>query len=91
MNYSGKIIKKIKDMDVTDLDGEKVMIDFETGKYFLIKGSGNDIWELLAEDILFDDLINKLLDEFDITKEHCIEEVTLFLSRLEELGIVDVI
>ena len=38
------IIKLKKQLNVTDLAGEKVMIDFESGKYFLIKGAGNDIW-----------------------------------------------
>ena len=32
----------IKHLDVTDLSGEKVMIDFSTGKYFLLKGSANE-------------------------------------------------
>lgn len=33
--------------NVTDLAGEKVMVDFEQGKYFCIKGVGNDIWDML--------------------------------------------
>lgn len=35
-----EIIKLKKQLNVTDLAGEKVMIDFESGKYFLIKGAG---------------------------------------------------
>ena len=46
MNASEKIKLK-KKLNVTDLSGEKVMIDFESGKYFMIKGSGNDIWDLI--------------------------------------------
>ena len=45
------IIKLKKQLNVTDLAGEKVMIDFESGKYFLIKGAGNDIWDMLQEEI----------------------------------------
>ena len=37
------LIHMKRQLNVTDLSGEKVMIDFETGKYFLIKGVGNDI------------------------------------------------
>lgn len=36
-------ITLIKPMDVTDLAGDKVMIDFETGKYYMLKGSAVDI------------------------------------------------
>ena len=31
-----KKIKLTKDINVTELDGEKVMVDFETGKYFIL-------------------------------------------------------
>ena len=50
MNRDEKLKLKRK-LNVTDLAGEKVMIDFETGKYFLIKGVGNDIWDMLQEEI----------------------------------------
>ena len=37
------MVRLIKNLDVTDLDGEKVMIDFSSGKYFLLKGAANEI------------------------------------------------
>ena len=43
MDKTAKIRMKAK-RNVTDLAGEKVMVDFEQGKYFCIKGVGNDIW-----------------------------------------------
>ena len=45
------IIKLKKQLNVTDLAGEKVMIDFESGKQFLITGAGKDIWDMLQEEI----------------------------------------
>ena len=41
------IIQLKKKLNVTDLSGEKVMVDFDSGKYFMIKGAGNDIWNLI--------------------------------------------
>ena len=41
-----EVVKLKKNINVTDLSGEKVMIDFESGKYFMIKGSGNDIYRM---------------------------------------------
>ena len=46
MDKTAKIRMKAK-RNVTDLAGEKVMVDFEQGKYFCIKGVGNDIWDML--------------------------------------------
>ena len=45
MDKNATIVMK-KKLNVTDLAGEKVMVDFESGKYFLIKGVGNDIWDI---------------------------------------------
>ena len=42
-------IKLIKNLEVTCLNDEKAMVDFETGKYFLLKGSANDIWDYIQE------------------------------------------
>ena len=41
MMNDNTIVHLVKHLDVTDLAGEKVMIDFATGKYFLLKGSAS--------------------------------------------------
>ncbi len=78
------VIKMTKQLNVTDLAGEKVMIDFETGKYFLIKGVGNDIWDMLQEEVTPAQIIEKLLQEYDVTEEECEKSVMDFLKKMEE-------
>ncbi len=85
-NYSIKIIKK---PDVTDLAGEKVMIDFETGKYFMLTGSANDIWDLLGEKTTVLDIVNALLGMYEVDKTVCENEVMTFLNKLVEIGFVE--
>jgi hypothetical protein len=70
MDKQKKIVLK-KQIEVTDLAGEKVMIDFESGKYFLIKGVGNDIWDYLQNEITPAEIIAKLLDEYEVEPEAC--------------------
>ena len=79
-----KKIKLKKDINVTELDGEKVMVDFETGKYFIIKGCGNDIWDMLGEAISPNEIIDKLLSEYDVSREDCSQSVVDFLVKMEE-------
>ncbi len=82
------VIKLKKKLNVTDLSGEKVMIDFESGKYFMIKGAGNDIWDIIQEEVSVDDIIKKLLSEYDVSEEICEKSVTEFLSKLKELDFI---
>lgn len=90
MNRDSIIIMK-KQINVSDLAGEKVMIDFETGKYFLIKGVGNDIWDMLQEETSPGMIIDSLLKEYDVSEDECESSVIEFLSKLESLNFIDVI
>ncbi len=81
---------KIKNMpNVTDLAGEKVMVDFKHGKYFMLKGVGNDIWDLLEENILVNDIIKKLLEEYEVEEKECVDSTLKFLGQLEELDFIE--
>lgn len=83
-----KKIKLKKQIEVTDLAGEKVMIDFESGKYFLIKGVGNDIWDYLQEETSAAEIIDKLLGEYEVSREVCEEQVMNFLGKIEGYGFI---
>lgn len=82
------VIKMTKQLNVTDLAGEKVMVDFESGKYFLIKGVGNDIWDMIQEEITVGDIISKLLAEYDVSEEECEKSVMEFLGKLKEMDFI---
>ena len=90
MDKTAKIRMKAK-RNVTDLAGEKVMVDFEQGKYFCIKGVGNDIWDgQEGEDgITVEAILHKLMEEYEVMEEVCEKEVLAFLDKLEQAGILE--
>ena len=79
----------LKMPDVTDLAGEKVMIDFESGKYFMLTGSANDIWDRIKEDVTVDQIVAELLDIYQIDEEECRRGTMEFMSRLVEIGFIE--
>ena len=84
-NYKVTILKK---PDVTDLVGEKVMIDFESGKYFMLTGSANDIWDMIEDGVKTDSIIKGLLEIYEVEPDECRNGVMQFLNRLEQIGFV---
>ena len=88
MDKDTKIIMK-KKPNITDLSGEKVMVDFETGKYFLIKGAGNDIWDMIQVETTPEEIIEKLMQEYEVTREECERSVYEFLEQLQKLNFID--
>lgn len=84
------MVKLITDINVTELAGEKVMIDFATGKYFMIKGVGNDIWDMIQTPVTYGEIVEKLLSEYDVSEDECKSSVSVFLNRLKELNFVSI-
>ena len=84
------LIVLTKTLEVVDLAGEKAMIDFETGKYYLLKGAANDIWEHINNEISVKELIDMLLENFDIDRETCFQNTVTFLGQLHKIGFLTV-
>jgi hypothetical protein len=82
MNKETKV-KLIKQIDVTDIAGDKVMIDFETGKYYMLKGTAVDIWDNIQSEITIGELFEKLMAIYDVDEETCLKGIESFLSQLE--------
>lgn len=88
---NSRIIHLEKKLNTTELSGEKVMIDFESGKYFMLKGSANEIWDIIQEDISFGEIIKKLRSEFDVSEEECVEATEAFLNKLLSYNFISII
>lgn len=83
-------IKLIKNVEVATLNNEKAMIDFETGKYYLLKGPANDIWDMIQSDITVGEIVDKLLEVYDVKTGECEESVIEFLNQLVKGGFIQI-
>ncbi|HWT76031.1 MAG TPA: PqqD family peptide modification chaperone [Mobilitalea sp.] len=87
----GLKVKVLRKPEVSDLAGEKVMIDFETGKYFMLKGVANDIWDMLEDGITAEAISESLLKEYDVDEKTCLESVSDFLNVMKEKGLISLV
>ena len=88
MMDKGTKIKFLKIVDATDLSGEMVIVDFETGKYFLFRGTARDIWDKVRDGVTVQEIVKQLMKEYDVKEEFCTEQVITFLNKLIELGFI---
>lgn len=79
-----------KDIDATDLDGEKVMMNLELGKYFALNPVGSRIWELMDSEISIQEIINTLLSEYKVDEQVCEKSVLEFLEKLKNANLITV-
>ena len=82
------IVRSKKKLDITILNGEKVVLDFTTGNYYVIKGVGSIILDMLEDKISVNDIIEKLLIEYDVSREECEQSVIEFLQKLKEADFI---
>ena len=84
------IINKNLEIEDTDLDGEKVMMNLEKGEYFMMNEVGSRIWEIISKPINVKDIIETLRSEYEVDEETCKCTVIDFLTGLNHEKLISI-
>ena len=84
------VINKNLEIDDTDLDGEKVMMNLDKGEYFMMNEVGSRIWDIIIEPINVKGIIEALLSEYEVDEETCTDTVIEFLGRLNNAELISI-
>ena len=60
------VVSYRQDIDTTDIDGDKVMMDLEKGQYFALNSVASRIWEEIQTPVKVSEVVDTLLSEYDI-------------------------
>lgn len=71
-----------------ELDKNQVMMHIEKGKYYGLTPVGKRIWDLIEQPKSYEDILDVLLSEYDVTKEQCEQEVRPFLDKSVHYNII---
>ena len=82
------IVERNHEIDATDLDGEKVMMDLDKGQYFMLNEVGGDIWELTEKPISVQNIMESLRKEYEVSAEECEHAVKEFLLHMHHANLV---
>ena len=84
------VINKNLEIDDTDLDGEKVMMNLDKGEYFMMNEVGSRIWEIISEPVNVKEIISTLRNEYEVDEETCKDTVIEFLGRLDNADLISI-
>jgi hypothetical protein len=73
---------------VSDMGGEKVMLSISNGKYYNLGEIGGLIWDALASPSTLNEVVNQLMDKFNVEKMECENHVISFVEHLLDEGLV---
>ncbi|MBN1413646.1 MAG: lasso peptide biosynthesis PqqD family chaperone [Bacteroidales bacterium] len=85
------ILQRKSDLLFNKIDGEIVMLSIENNEYYGMNKIGSRIWEMLEQPLSFKILVNKLIEEYDISEQQCTIDILIFLNNLANKKLIKVI
>lgn len=79
-----------EDVVFRDLEGELVLLNLKTGVYFGIDPIGTRIWHLMQEHRSLREIRDALLEEYEVTKRQCEDDLLRFVGLLREKDLIEV-
>lgn len=66
----------------TELDGHFMLMNIEDGSYYEMAGIGGVIWQMLETPRSEAEIIEAVLDAYQVEREQCAGDVRAFLEKL---------
>ena len=76
------------DVVFRELDGETVLLDFATGRYFGLNAVGTRLWTLIAEGTGIAAAIDAIAAEFDAPRDEVARDVEELVTELITRGLL---
>jgi len=84
-------VKLVDTIFAQEVDGEMVLLDMESENYFGLDSVGSAIWQSIEQhDGKLQDVYNSLLQEYDVEPEVLKQDLSNFIAKLQESGLVEV-
>lgn len=82
---------RVRSNDVTwrEIDGEMVILDLASSTYLTTNRTGTFLLQQLVEDRTHDELVDAMVDQFEIDRDTAERDVTAFVNMLTEGGLLD--
>ena len=81
-------IKRSDRLLTSSITDELVMFDTENGKYYGLNDIATEIWNTLEKPLTVEELCSRLTDEFEVSREQCLEDLLAFLPELLKKGLL---
>lgn len=78
----GSIVVAIKDQVFCNLDGEAVILNFQSGDYFGLDPVGARVWSLIQEPKKVKEVRDTLLKEYDVEPSVCERDLMALLQEM---------
>jgi hypothetical protein len=76
------------DVQGTNMDGETVLLDLSSGRYYTLNRVGSIIWEHCTGQDTISDIQAVLCDRFDVAPERALDDLVNLVNQLVQEGLL---
>jgi hypothetical protein len=87
---STSIISRNPQILSSKMDEEIIMMSVQNSEYYGVNPVGAYIWQMLEQPCSIENIIEMLVNEYDVNKEQCMNDIIPFLIKLEEKKIISI-
>jgi hypothetical protein len=80
---------RAEDLVYQESDGETVLLDLRTSTYLVVNPTGTVVFPALVDGATRDQLLEAVLDAFDVGAERACADLDAFLADLEGRGLLE--
>ena len=85
------VVCRHPDHVAADMDGEVMMMNIDTGKYFALNDVASYIWTKLAQPLSLRRICESVQTEFDVTSDDCERDTKLFVQSMVRDGLLQMV
>lgn len=82
------VLRPSPDVQGTTMDGETVLLDLSTGRYYTLNRIGSVIWDHCTGHHTISDIHAVLCDRFDVAPERALDDLVTLINQLIQEGLL---
>jgi hypothetical protein len=90
LSRSSKVVVS-KDVVACDLGGETAMLHMKEGVYYGLNEMGTIIWDIIQKPITLQEVIENILDVYDVDEETCYADLEELIEQMAENKLVEIL
>lgn len=89
VNLSSFIKKNSDQYLISEIDDEIVIMNTDNGLYFGMNATSTVIWNNIKDEgVVVSDLIEQLLNQFEVEKEECENDTIQVLDKMQKIDLI---
>lgn len=69
---------------------EVIVLNLDNGEYFELSDVGARIWQLIQQPVRVADILQRLLEEYEVQEQECSSDLLEILADLKVHGLIDI-